>query len=136
MSSRWSHQNDRRRRAKYKPQVLALDPGATISGGRQTLGGRSYDLYSVKDSAGVEIGWTEGNEQGEAPAWLRALGTLEARAKVAGDKTLTDALKELGIRHEPKDGHRRTLYRGDECLGDFSASEGWVLVAQLRKAAE
>lgn len=66
---------------QYRRQVLALDPGAKISGGPRMLGGRRYDLYSVTDNAGVTIGYTDGNEQGEGWAWLRALGTLQQRAR-------------------------------------------------------
>lgn len=49
------------------------------------------------------------------------------------DASLTDALAALGIRHEP-DGsglYSRRLYRGDEHIGDFTASEGWQLVRRL-----
>lgn len=66
---------------RYRQQVLALDPGARLNGRPQMLGGRRYDLYAVHDSAGVEIGYTDGNEQGEGWAWMRALGTLQRRAK-------------------------------------------------------
>jgi hypothetical protein len=48
------------------------------------------------------------------------------------DPTLTEVLASFGIRHEPRDGFRRRLYRGDELLGDYDATEGWALVARLR----
>ena len=44
------------------------------------------------------------------------------------DKSLTWHLANIGIRHEQHDGLRRKLYRGDEVVGVFSASEGWDLV--------
>lgn len=65
---------------RYRGQVLAIDPGARIKGGPVMLGGRRYDMYSVLDSAGTSIGYTDGNEQGEGWAWARALGTLQRRA--------------------------------------------------------
>lgn len=68
---------------RYRLQALALDPGARISGGPRTLGGRRYDMYSVHDSAGVEIGYTDGNEQGEGWAWMRAVGVLQRRSQAA-----------------------------------------------------
>ncbi len=64
----------------YKHLVLQLDPGATIKGGRQWMGGRLYVNYSVYDSAGVEIGWTDGNEAHPSFAWGRALTTLWRRS--------------------------------------------------------
>lgn len=79
-----------RRRKSYRRDALAIDPGCTISGGPRWLGGRRYDLYEVKDSAGVTIGWTEGNEQGEGNAWLRALGELQRRQKA---KAVDDAAR-------------------------------------------
>lgn len=86
-----------RRRKSYRREALLLDPGCTVSGGRQYLGGRAYDLYVVKDSAGVQIGWTEGNEQGEAMAWLRALGELQRRARAAA----VDDAARVAVEGEP-----------------------------------
>lgn len=73
---------DRKPRMKtYREQVLEIDPGATLKGGPRMLGGRSYDMFYVVDSDGVEIGYTDGNEQGDGWAWMRALGALRARQR-------------------------------------------------------
>jgi hypothetical protein len=52
---------------------------------------------------------------------------------LTGDASLTQALQALGIRHEPGGSglYKRRLYRGDEHIGDFTASEGWELVRRL-----
>lgn len=73
----------RRRKFDWKGETLKLDPGCTLSGGRKWLGGRPYDLYTVKDSAGREIGWTEGNEQGPHNAWVRAYSQLSSDRRKA-----------------------------------------------------
>jgi hypothetical protein len=39
------------------------------------------------------------------------------------DLSLTDRLAAVGIRHEPLDGFRRKLYRGDKFLGSYSYEE-------------
>ncbi len=52
------------------------------------------------------------------------------------DRSLTDQLAELGIRHTEGDNYlRRKLYRDEEYLGQFSASEGWELVKKIRQEA-
>lgn len=51
-------------------------------------------------------------------------------------ETLHQALAGLGITSTPHDGIRRALYRGAECIGRFTASEGWELVHQLRGAGK
>lgn len=42
--------------------------------------------------------------------------------------SLTEALAGLGIRHEEHNGISRKLYRGEEYLGTFTATEGWAYV--------
>jgi membrane-bound lytic murein transglycosylase len=60
----------------YRKLCLDLDPGCTIKG---PIRMGHYLNYSVYDSAGKEIGWSEGNERGEGWAWLRAYGALKRR---------------------------------------------------------
>lgn len=50
--------------------------------------------------------------------------------------SLTEALAGLGIRHEEHNGISRKLYRGEEYLGTFTASEGWAYVRSLSAPAE
>lgn len=69
----------KRKRTNYRAEVLKLDPKATLVGKRMMMGGRYYDMYNVLDGAGTVIGWVDGNEEGEGWAWMRALGTLQAR---------------------------------------------------------
>lgn len=56
--------------------VLELDPGARLVG-PVYIG--NYRTYAVKDSAGVQIGYTDGNEGSPAFAWARAFTTLSRR---------------------------------------------------------
>lgn len=73
-SKQWDDQSEH-----YRREVLKLDPGATIS---TYAPGTRWWGYVVKDSAGHQIGWTEGNETdfGDLNAWLRALSALQRRA--------------------------------------------------------
>lgn len=62
----------------YRALVLAIDPKAKIEGPFRV---GHYSNYTVRDGAGKEIGWTEGNERGTQNAWARAYGTLMNRKK-------------------------------------------------------
>jgi hypothetical protein len=66
-----------RRKSKLQKACEALDPGCRLEGPIRV--GYSAQ-YVVKDSAGKEIGWTDGNEGMARFAWMRALDTLRARA--------------------------------------------------------
>lgn len=63
----------------YRQLVLELDPGCRIDGPR-FIG--HYRTYSVYDSAGVEIGATDGNENDASFAWARAYGVLVKRGTI------------------------------------------------------
>lgn len=54
------------------------------------------------------------------------------------DKSLTWNLDQLGIRHVPSPVYlKRTLFRGEERLGDLDASEGWAFVrAEYARSSE
>lgn len=67
------HRNTTAERWDYKDRVMALDPKAKLRGPFRV---GHYTNYIVEDGDGRQIGWTEGNEQGEANAWLRAYSTL------------------------------------------------------------
>lgn len=45
-------------------------------------------------------------------------------------KTLTTALKELGYTHKAstKVNGKQDIFKGEECIGTFSASKAWTLV--------
>lgn len=62
-----------------KTEVLRLEPQAQLRG---PFRHGHYLNYTIVDGAGLEIGWTEGNEQGPGNAWERARDTLRTR-KVA-----------------------------------------------------
>lgn len=52
------------------------------------------------------------------------------------DIPLTDTLASLGISHVEHNGISRKLYRGDVCLGAFTASEAWAYVQGLKPAED
>jgi hypothetical protein len=67
--------------------TLELDPGARLDGPKY-MG--HYKTYAVFDSAGVEIGWTDGNEDHPSWAWMRAYTTLLTRQL----KDKTDGIRQ------------------------------------------
>lgn len=69
-----------RRKSNLQKACEALDPGVRL----ESLGRIGYSAqYVVKDSDGVEIGWTDGNEALPSFAWLRAHNTLIRRKATA-----------------------------------------------------
>lgn len=79
-------------RTNYEAEVKKLDPGAKLCGPKWY---GHYRCYWVEDSAGVEIGYTDGNEGneegGEWWAWLSAYGTLQRRARHAARQAVLES---------------------------------------------
>jgi len=61
----------------YRQLCLALDPGCQLVGPKRA---GHYLVYSVINSNGEEIGWSDGNERGSTWAWLRAYARLKREA--------------------------------------------------------
>lgn len=64
------------KRKSFRTLVLEMEPQAKLDGPYRA---GHYVNYVVRDGAGVQIGWTEGNEQGTLDAWMRAYSTLMRR---------------------------------------------------------
>lgn len=65
-----------RRKSRTQKLCEQLDPGCRL----ESLGRIGYSpQYVVRDSDGVEIGYTDGNEGAPSFAWLRAAGVLRGR---------------------------------------------------------
>lgn len=63
----------------YRSLCLAIDPGCTL----HSIKLPTMRVFSVKDSKGKEIGYSDGNEHGSTWAWLRAYAHLKQRKEKA-----------------------------------------------------